>query len=107
MNIKWDIVNENRLRLVFNEYFHVRNPPLYIISIDNAEANDKRNDDVLFLDGPIDQFLSKYYLINSTFDLPAAVNENIYLGALRHLKREIMIALNIRLVISGYIRLQK
>jgi len=98
-NVKWDFFNNNRSTLEYKKYLHLKNPPLYIISTD--ASTDAHNDEILYLDGPLDQFFSKYSLLNSTFDLPAGVNEHIYLGALRHLKREIMTSLNIRLIISG------
>ena len=85
----------------YKRYLHSKNPPLYIISIDNSNVANDNNDEILYLDGSLNQFLSKYPLINSTLDLSAAVNDHIYLGALRHLKREIITSLKIRLIISG------
>ena len=100
-NVKWDFFNANRTKLEYKRYHHSKNPPIYIISIDFTNTAKDNNDEILYLDGSLDQFLSKYPLINSTLDLPAAVNDHIYLGALRHLKREIITSLNIRLIISG------
>ena len=83
---------------------HVKNAPLYVIDLDasaGSELSGRDSDDFVQIDGQIDAFLEKFYLVRSTLDLPAAVTDNIYLGALRHGTSEIIKCLNIKLVISG------
>jgi hypothetical protein len=90
--------------LSFNHLLHVRNAPLYVVDLDaseDSELSGRDSDDFVQLDGQIDAFLEQFYLVRSTLDLPAAVTNNIYLGALRHGTSEIIKCLNIKLVISG------
>ena len=95
-DVKWKMFQKHKETLAFNKVFHKFSPPLYVVS-----TKPNLHESNVMLEGSIEQFLKKFPSINDSFDLPAAVNANIYLGALRHITPQIIKSLKIKLILSG------